>query len=107
MLNPNSVTASMLKRAGVDIDGAPSTAKSQSSASSIDLTGKILRLPSGKVITVVEDTGRDSYRCMYDVPEVPSFTGMSKEQLHEARKVEFRKSFLLKFGEEYEWTAED
>jgi len=28
---------------------------------------------------------------------------MTKEQLHEARKVEFSNKFLIKFGEEVEW----
>jgi hypothetical protein len=40
---------------------------------------------------------------MYDLPAVDSYVGMTKEELHEARKVEFSKSFLLKFGEEVEW----
>lgn len=58
------------------------------------------------MVTVVEDTGRDTYLCMLDVPSIPSgIRGMTKEEVHEARKVEFRKSFLIKFGEEYEWKA--
>lgn len=61
-------------------------------------------LPSGSLVSVVEDTGRDTYLCMFDVPSLPTNTrGMTKEQVHEARKVEFRKSFLMKFGEEYSW----
>jgi hypothetical protein len=44
---------------------------------------------------------------MYDLPAVESYVGMTKEELHEARKVEFNKSFLLKFGEEFEWNIKD
>jgi hypothetical protein len=55
------------------------------------------------VVRVVEETGRGSYRCMYDLPEVESYVGMTKEQLHEARKVEFSDKFLINFGEEVEW----
>jgi len=58
-------------------------------------------------VTVVEDTGRGSYKCMYELPEVNSYTGMTKEELHEARKVEFSKVFLLKFGLEYEWNIKN
>lgn len=59
-------------------------------------------------MTVVEDTGRDTYLCMLDVPSIPhSIRGMTKDEVHDARKVEFRKSFLIKFGEEYEWKAQD
>lgn len=108
MLNPNSLTATLLKRGAVDTGDAQSTARLQSSVNSIDLSGKILRLPSGKLVTVVEDTGRDTYICMFDVPDLPNVTArMTKEQVHELRRVEFRKSFLLKFGEEYAWTTED
>jgi hypothetical protein len=44
---------------------------------------------------------------MYELPEVNSYTGMTKEELHEARKVEFSKVFLLKFGLEYEWNIKN
>ncbi len=101
------LTAQLLKRGAEDTEGAKSTVKSLSSATSIDLSGKTLRLPSGKLVTVVEDTGRGSYKCMYELPEVNSYTGMTKEELHEARKVEFSKVFLLKFGLEYEWNIKN
>lgn len=103
MLNHKSLTASMLRRGGAVIDDATNTAKSHSSVPNINLTGKTLSLPSGKVVTVVEDTGRDTYLCMYDVPEVPNMNAMTKDQLHEARKIEFKKSFLIKYGEEFSW----
>lgn len=107
MLNPHSLTAQLLKRDAEGTDDAKSTAKYPSSASSISLSGKTLRLPSGKLVRVVEDTGRGTYKCMYDLPAVESYVGMTKEELHEARKVEFNKSFLLKFGEEFEWNIKD
>jgi len=40
---------------------------------------------------------------MYDVPDVPKMNALTKDQLHEARKIEFRKVFLLKYGEEFSW----
>jgi hypothetical protein len=62
-----------------------------------------MRLPSGRLVTIVEDTGRDTYLCMYDVPDVPNMNSMTKDQLHDARKIEFKKSFLIKYGKEYVW----
>lgn len=50
---------------------------------------------------MVEDTGYDSYLCLYDLPEIPLKGEISKEQLEEARRVEFRKSFILKHGKEW------
>ena len=103
MLNPHSLTAQVLKRDAEATEDAKSTARYLNSVNSTSLAGKSLRLPSGKVVRVVEETGRGSYRCMYDLPEVESYVGMTKEQLHEARKVEFSDKFLIKFGEEVEW----
>ena len=107
MLNPHSLTAQLLKRDAGDTGDAKSTAKSPSSATSINLIGKTLRLPSWKVVRVVEDSGRGTYKCMYDLPEIDSYMGMTKEELYEARKVEFSKVFLLKFGVEHEWNIQD
>lgn len=50
---------------------------------------------------MTEDTGYDSYLCLYDMPDVDVLIKMSsKEELEESRKVEFRKSFILKNGKE-------
>jgi len=52
------------------------------------------------VITVVENTGYDSYLCLYDLPDIESVKMTSKEELEESRQVEFRKTFILKNGKE-------
>jgi hypothetical protein len=61
------------------------------------------------VVTVVEDTGRGSYLCMYDIPpeDGRSLLRMTKDQIHEAKKIEFNKNFLIKFGEEHKWKTQD
>lgn len=99
-MNHNSLTARLLRKDLGSIDDAQSTAKSQTSAPSTNLTGKRFHLPSGKVITVIEDTGFDSYLCVYDLPDLSSFVGYTKAELEDARGVELRKSFILKFGKE-------
>lgn len=52
------------------------------------------------MITILEDTGHDSYLCAYDLPDLKSYVGYTKHQLEEARMVEFKKSFISKFGKE-------
>jgi hypothetical protein len=52
------------------------------------------------VITILEDTGFDSYLCAYDLPDLKSYVRYSRIELEEARQVEFRKSFILNFGRE-------
>lgn len=52
------------------------------------------------MITILEDTGFDSFLCAYDLPDLKSYVGYSKQELEDARKVEFMKSFINKFGKE-------
>lgn len=99
-MEKNSLTARLLKKDLASTDDALSTARSQISASSTDLTGKRFLLPSGKVITILEDTGFDSYLCVYDIPDLKSYIKYTRQQLEDARRVEFMKSFILKFGKE-------
>lgn len=96
----NSLTARLLRRGQECTDDAQSTARSPTSVSSIDLTGRRFRLPSGKVITILEDTGFDSYLCAYDLPDLKLYVKYSRAELEDARKVEFMKSFIYKFGKE-------
>lgn len=96
----NSLTARLLRRDQECTDDAQSTARSPTSVNSIDLTGKRFRLPSGKVITILEETGFDSYLCAYDLPDLKSYVGYSRIELEEARRVEFMKNFIFKFGKE-------
>jgi len=96
-----SLTELLLRRERGYTGGAPSIAKSHHSASSTSLLGKRFLLPSGRVITVIEDTGHDSYLCDYDSPEIPLVPGMTKEEIEDGRRVEFRKSFILNYGKEW------
>jgi len=50
---------------------------------------------------VIEDTGHDSYLCDYDSPEIPLVPGMTKGEIEDGRRVEFRKSFILNYGKEW------
>lgn len=50
---------------------------------------------------MIEDTGHDSYICLYDVPEIKLVAGMTREEIEEGRHVEFRKSFILNHGKEW------
>lgn len=96
----NSLTARLLRRDLECTDAVQSTARSPTSANSIDLTGRRFRLPSGKVITILEDTGFDSYLCAYDLPDLKLYVKYSRAELEDARKVEFMKNFIYKFGKE-------
>lgn len=49
---------------------------------------------------MIEDTGYDSYLCRYDMPEVEEIKGLNKKEIEELRQVEFRKSFIWKYGKE-------
>mgnify|MGYP006281650011 FL=1 len=59
-----------------------------------------MRLPSGKVITILEDTGFDSYVCAYELTDLKAYVSYSKQQLDDEIRVEFMKSFINKFGQE-------
>jgi len=52
------------------------------------------------VITVLEETGFDSYVCVYELTDVKKYLGYSRAQLEEELKVEFKKSFIFKYGKE-------
>ena len=50
---------------------------------------------------MIEDTGHDSYLCDYDAPAIPLVAGMTREEIEDGRRVEFRKSFILNHGKEW------
>lgn len=52
------------------------------------------------MITILEDTGFDSYLCAYDLPDLKLYVKYSRAELEDARKVEFMKNFIYKFGKE-------
>lgn len=105
MLKKNSLTDVLLRKGGVHIDDAPTIVKSRNFVSSTDLTGKVLLLPSGKVVSVVEATGRGTWICMYDAPPIKSseMIRMTKKDVYDSRRIEFKHEFLIRYGEEIEW----
>lgn len=108
MLKKNSLTDVLLRKGGVHIDDVQTIVKSRSFVNSTDLTGKILLLPSGRTISVVESTGRGTWICMYDAPPVKSseMIRMTKQDAYDSRRIEFKHEFLIKYGEELEWIQE-
>lgn len=52
------------------------------------------------MITILEDTGFDSFLCAYDLPDLKLYVRYSRHELEDARQVEFKKSFIFKFGKE-------
>ena len=49
---------------------------------------------------VLEDTGYDSCICSYEVSNLKDYVGYTKRELEEALSVEFKKSFIMKYGKE-------
>lgn len=49
---------------------------------------------------MIEDTGYDSYLCVYDMPDMKDVKGLNKKEIEELRQVEFTKSFIWKYGKE-------
>lgn len=107
MLKPNSLTGAMLKNDSGLIGDAPIIVKSRNSVSSTDLTGKVMMLPSGRIVAVVESTGRGTWKCMYDSPPMkPSeIVRMTKKEVYSSKEIELKHEFLVKYGEEIEWNT--
>jgi hypothetical protein len=105
MLNKDSLTGILLKKGGVDIDAAKSIAKLQTSASSGNLSGKVLLLPSGRTVAVIEATGRGTWICLYDAPPMSNneMLQSTKAQMYDSRQIELTTEFLMKYGEEIVW----
>ena len=105
MQNKDSLTGTSLKKERESTAAAQSIVKSQTSANSGDLSGKILLLPSGRTVAVMEATGRGTWYCMYDAPPMSSteMLNSNKQQMYDSRKIELTTEFLVKYGQEIRW----
>lgn len=105
MQNKDSLMDTSSKKGKGSIVAAQNTVKSQTSANSGDLSGKILLLPSGRTVAVMETTGRGTWYCMYDAPPMSSteMLNSNKQQMYDSRKIELTTEFLVKYGQEIKW----
>ncbi len=105
MQNKDSLKGTSSKKGRVSTAAAQSIVKSQTSVSNGDLSGKILLLPSGRTVAVMEATGRGTWQCMYDAPPMSSTEMLTsnKKQMYDSRKIELTAEFLVKYGQEVKW----